>query len=60
MELKQFTYLEPFNCDANSEEDTESQTDVTATLGYRVDEVEDMVISTKGNRDNKEVTEKKE
>ena len=52
-------YLEPLYRNANSEEDTDSQTDVTATLGYRVDDGEDMVISAKSNGNDKEVTEEK-
>ena len=55
--LIEWNYLEPLHRNANSEEDTDSQTDVTATLGYRVDDGEDMVIPAESNWDNKEVTE---
>ena len=53
-------HLKPLNADADSEEDAEGKTDVTDTLGYGVDDGEDMVSPAKSNGGDKEVTEKED
>ena len=53
-------HLKPLNADADSEEDAEGKTDVTDTLGYGVDDGEDMVSPAKSNGGDEEVTEKED
>ena len=57
--MQNICHLKPLNSDANSEEDTDSETDVAATLSQQVEEVKDRVISPKGNGNNKKVADKK-
>ena len=57
---KNLSYLKPLKTNANSEEDTDSKTDVTETLSYRVDDGENVFLPAKSNGNDKEVGEKED
>ena len=57
---KNLSYLKPLKTNANSEEDTDSKTDVTETFGYRVDDGENVFRPAKSNGNDEEVGEKED
>ena len=52
--------LEPLDGDTDSEEDTNRETDVAGTLGHQVEQVDNIVLPSKGNGHNKEIAKKEE
>ena len=54
------TYLKPLQTDCYSEEDADSKAQMAKAFSNWKNDGEDLVVSTEGNRNNKDVTEQKD